>query len=90
MKLFSFSLVCGHLVDQLEVDKMMKKIKKNSTLFGDQLQKSNSLNKDMLLITSVTPPSLLGNNGTLLFNLTFTKKINLSLKSMLLLFIPLD
>jgi len=39
MKLYSYSLACGLSEDLLEEDKMMKKIKKNSTHSGKALLK---------------------------------------------------
>lgn len=90
MKLFLSLLVCGHLVDQLVVDKMMKKIKKNSILFGDQLQRLNSLNKVMLSIITVILVKPHGKLGIIVSNHINTKKILVSLKSMLLLSILLD
>ena len=90
MKQYSYLHACGLLVVLSVVDKMMKKIKKNLIQFGDQSLKLNSLNKDTHLIISVIPPRPIGNNGILLCNHMFIKKINLSLKFMLELFIQQD
>jgi len=44
---------------------MMKKTKKNSVLFGDQLPKSSSLKEDLHLITYSMFPRFLGLTGIL-------------------------
>lgn len=46
MKPYSNSLECGLSEDPLEEDKMMKKIKKISTLNGELFQKLDSLKED--------------------------------------------
>ena len=63
MKHYSFLQECGHLEAPLEEEMMMKKIKRNSQLFGELPVKSSSPKVDYVMISILMSKISNGKDG---------------------------